>query len=53
MILDMRLQGLSVTAIARRTERNSKAVCKYIGGGLEPLAQLSTPATAAFRRRRF
>ena len=35
MILDLHRQGLSVTAIARRTGRDPKAVRKYIERGLE------------------
>lgn len=35
MILDLHRQGLSVTAIARRTGRDPKTVRKYIEGGLE------------------
>ncbi|HEX6689511.1 MAG TPA: IS21 family transposase [Solirubrobacterales bacterium] len=36
MILDLHRQGLSVTAIARRTGRDPKTVRKYITRGLEP-----------------
>ena len=36
MILDLHRQGLSVTAIARRTGRDPKTVRKYIESGLEP-----------------
>ena len=36
MILDLHRQGLSVTAIARRTGRDPKTVRKYIERGLEP-----------------
>jgi len=35
MILDLHRQGLSVTAIARRTGRDPKTVRKYIEQGLE------------------
>src|SRR5215204_5478740 len=35
MILDLHRQGLSVTAIARRTGRDPKTVRKYIERGLE------------------
>ena len=38
MILDLHRQGLSVTAIARRTGRDPKTVRKYIERGLEPPA---------------
>ncbi len=38
MILDLHQQGLSVTAIARRTGRDPKTVRKYIERGLEPPA---------------
>src|SRR5271155_28660 len=36
MILELHRQGLSVTAIARRTGRDAKTVRKYIECGLEP-----------------
>jgi transposase len=36
MILELHRQGLSVTAIARRTGRDPKTVRKYIERGLEP-----------------
>ena len=36
MILDLHRQGLSVTAIARRTGRDPKTIRKYIERGLEP-----------------
>jgi len=36
MILDLHRQGLSITAIARRTGRDPKTVRKYIERGLEP-----------------
>jgi transposase len=36
MILDLHRQGLSITAIARRTGRDPKTVRKYITRGLEP-----------------
>ena len=35
MILDLHRQGLSVTAIARRTGRDPKTIRKYIARGLE------------------
>lgn len=35
MILDLHRQGLSVTAIARRTGRDPKTIRKYIERGLE------------------
>ncbi|WP_280952279.1 hypothetical protein [Mesorhizobium sp. WSM3862] len=35
MILDLHRQGLSVTAIARRTGRDLKMVRKYVERGLE------------------
>jgi transposase len=38
MILDLHRQGLSITAIARRTGRDPKTVRKYIARGLEPPA---------------
>ena len=38
MILDLHHQGLSVSAIARRTGRDPKTVRKYIERGLEPPA---------------
>jgi transposase len=38
MILDLHRQGLSVSAIARRTGRDPKTVRKYIARGLEPPA---------------
>lgn len=36
MILELHRQGLSITAIARRTGRDSKTVRKYVERGLEP-----------------
>ena len=36
MILDLYRQGLSVSAIARRTGRDPKTIRKYIARGLEP-----------------
>jgi hypothetical protein len=36
VILDLHRQGLSITAIARRTGRDPKTVRKYIARGLEP-----------------
>jgi transposase len=38
MILDLHRQGLSITAIARRTGRDPKTVRKYVARGLEPPA---------------
>jgi transposase len=38
MILDLHRQGLSITAIARRTGRDPKTVRKYVERGLEPPA---------------
>ena len=38
MILDLHRQGLSVSAIARRTGRDPKTIRKYIARGLEPPA---------------
>ena len=38
MILDLHRQGLSISAIARRTGRDPKTVRKYIERGLEPPA---------------
>ena len=38
MILDLHRQGLSVSAIARRTGRDPKTIRKYIERGLEPPA---------------
>ena len=37
MILDLARQGLSVSAIARRTGNDRKTIRKYIDCGLEPL----------------
>ena len=36
MILELHRQGLSITAIARRTGRDPKTVRKYVERGLEP-----------------
>ena len=36
VILDLHRQGLSISAIARRTGRDPKTVRKYIARGLEP-----------------
>ncbi|MDO9714555.1 helix-turn-helix domain-containing protein, partial [Paracraurococcus lichenis] len=36
MILDLARQGLSVSAIARRTGRDRKTIRKYVERGLEP-----------------
>ena len=38
MILDLARQGLTVSAIARRTGRDRKTIRTYIARGLEPLA---------------
>jgi transposase len=38
MILELHRQGLSITAIARRTGRDPKTVRKYVERGLEPPA---------------
>jgi transposase len=38
MILDLARQGLTVSAIARRTGHDRKTVRKYIERGLEPPA---------------
>jgi transposase len=38
MILELHRQGLSITAIARRTGRDPKTIRKYIARGLEPPA---------------
>src|SRR5215207_1277772 len=38
MILDLHRQGLSISAIARRTGRDPKTIRKYIARGLEPPA---------------
>lgn len=35
MILELRRQGLSVTAIARRTGRDPKTIRKYVERGVE------------------
>lgn len=43
MILDLARQGLSVTAIARRTGLDRKTVRKYIARGLEPPAYTPRP----------
>ena len=54
MILDLHRQGLSITAIARRTGRDPKTVRKYIERGLEPPAygprQVGRPSKLAPRR---
>lgn len=51
MILDLYRQGLSISAIARRTGRDPKTVRKYIERGLEPPAysprQVSRPSKLA------
>ncbi len=36
MILDLHRQGLSISAIARRTGRDPKTIRKYIARGVEP-----------------
>ena len=46
MILELHRQGLSVTAIARRTGRDPKTVRKYIERGIEGIP----PLAAAFSR---
>ena len=38
VILDLHRQGLSISAIARRTGRDPKTIRKYIARGLEPPA---------------
>ena len=38
MILDLARQGLTVSAIARRTGHDRKTIRKYIARGLEPPA---------------
>ena len=38
MILDLARQGLSVSAIARRTGHDRKTIRKYIERGMEPPA---------------
>ena len=38
MILDLARQGLTVTAISRRTGHDRKTIRKYIARGLEPPA---------------
>ena len=43
MILDLARQGLSVTAIARRTGLDRKTVRKYVARGLEPPAYAPRP----------
>lgn len=43
MILDLHRQGLSVSAIARRTGHDRKTVRKYLGRGLEPPAYTPRP----------
>jgi transposase len=53
MILDLHRQGLSITAIARRTGRDPKTVRKCVERGLEPPAyrarQVGRPAQLAQR----
>ena len=43
MILDLARQGLTVTAISRRTGHDRKTIRKYIARGLEPPAYLRIP----------
>ena len=43
MILDLARQGLSVSAIARRTGLERKTIRKYIAKGLEPPAYTPRP----------
>ena len=43
MILDLARQGLSVSAIARRTGLDRKTIRKYIAKGLEPPAYTPRP----------
>ncbi len=47
MILDLHRQGLSVSAIARRTGKDPKTVRKYIARGLEPPAYGPRPPRAS------
>jgi transposase len=48
MILELHRQGLSITAIARRTGRDPKTVREYIERGIEaPVYGLLTEPTAA------
>lgn len=35
LILELHRQGVSITAIARRTGRDPKTICKYIERGIE------------------
>ncbi|MCA1386367.1 MULTISPECIES: IS21 family transposase [unclassified Bradyrhizobium] len=44
VILDLHRQGLSISAIARRTGRDPKTIRKYIARGLEPPAYGPRPA---------
>jgi transposase len=44
VILDLHHQGLSISAIARRTGRDPKTIRKYIARGLEPPAYGPRPA---------
>ena len=43
MILDLARQGLSVSAIARRTGLDRKTIRKYVAKGLEPPAYTPRP----------
>ncbi len=43
MILDLARQGMSVSAIARRTGHDRKTIRKYIAKGLEPPAYKPRP----------
>ena len=49
MILDLARQGLSVSAIARRTGHDRKTIRTYIARGLEPPAY--KPRECGFRRK--
>lgn len=51
MILDLHRQGLSVSAIARRTGRDPKTIRKYIerGSSRRPTARVSPAARANSR----
>jgi transposase len=52
MILDLARQGLSVSAIARRTGHDRKTIRKYIERGLEPpLYKPRDPAPSRLRQR--
>ena len=43
MILDLHRQGMSMSAIARRTDFDRKTLRRYIARGLEPPAYTSRP----------